>query len=333
MRYTVTLIPGDGLGTELAAIMERVVEAAGVQIDWETVPAGREAFEQFGEPLPEQTLASIRKNRVALKGRIWTPIGTGYASPDHQLRKALDLYAVCRPIRCLPGLPSRHRDVDVVLIHEGTEDVNIGLEHRVAPGVTQSIKVTTRDACLRIARYAFEYARRNGRGRITLVHKANIMKMSDGLFMRCGEEIAKEYPDVELRTIIADNACMQLVSAPQQFDVLLAQNLFGEILGNLGAGLVGGIGAVWGELCGDEGIRVFEVLHGFAPELCGRGVANPLPSLLPIVALLEHLGEQDASARLRSAISSALESGLRSQDLGGVATTEELVDAIIAHLT
>lgn len=332
MTHTVTLIPGDDPGTELAPIVKRVVAAAGVDIRWETVPAGREAFELAGDPLPEETIASIRRHRVALKGRLWTPVGTGYASPDRRLRRALDLYAVKRPVRCLPGLPSRHADVDLVVLHEGTEDVNVGLEHQVSPGVIQSIKVTTRAACLRIARYAFEYAHRHGRSQVTLVHKANIMKLSDGLFMRCGEEVAQQYPGVELRTIIADNACMQLASAPGQFDVLVAQNLFGGILADLGAGLVGGTSAVWGELCGDDGVRVFEALHGFAPELTGRGVANPLPFLLPTVALLEQLGEAEAASRLRGAISRTLQTGLRSPDLGGAATTGELAAAIIARL-
>jgi len=332
MSHTVTLIPGDSLGDELTPVVRRVVEAVGVEIHWVTAAAGREAYEATGDPLPPETLECVRRHKIALKGRIWTPIQTGYRSPDQRLHKALDLYAAKRRIQNLPGLPSRHRGVDLVITHECTEDVNVGLEHELLPGVTQSIKITTRDACLRIARYAFEFARRLGRKRVTLVHKANIMKRSDGLFIRCGEEVAADFPDIILDTMIADNACMQLVARPQQFDVLLAQNLFGEILSSVGAGLVGGISAVWGELAGDEGLRVYEVLHGFAPQLAGKGVANPLPFLMPVVAMLQHLEEAEAADRLRRAISATLEAGIMSPDLGGVADTETFASAIIERL-
>ncbi len=332
MSHQVTLIPGDSLGAELAPLVERVAEAVGVQIRWDVVSAGREAFDATGDPLPRETLERVRANRVALKGRIWTPIRTGYRSPDHRLHRALDLYAAKRRIRNLPGLRSRHQGVDLVVIHECTEDVNVGLEHELLPGVIQSIKVTTRDACLRIARYAFEFARRRGRERVTLVHKANIMKRADGLFIRCGQEVAAEYPDIAFDTLIADNACMQLVSRPQQFDVLLAQNLFGEILSSVGAGLVGGIGAVWGELAGDEDIRVYEVMHGHAPELAGKGLANPLPFLMPLVALLSHLGEEEPSARLLAAISAALEAGVSTPDMGGSADTATFTAGILDRL-
>ncbi len=332
MSHTVTFIPGDSLGDELVPVVKNVVDKLGVQIQWETAKAGRQAFEETGDPLPPETLDAIRKNKIALKGRIWTPIQTGYQSPDHRLHKALDLYAAKRRIQNLPGLPSRHEGLNLVITHECTEDVNVGVEHQLLPGVTQSIKITTRDACLRIARYAFEFARRHGRKRVTLVHKANIMKRADGLFIKCGQEVAAEYPDITLETIIADNACMQLVARPQQFDVLLAQNLFGEILSSVGAGLVGGISAVWGELAGDEGIRVYEVMHGFAPELAGKGVANPLPFLMPAVAMLRHLKEMDAANRLRNAISATLIDGIKSPDLGGDADTQTFTSAIIDRL-
>ena len=332
MSRTVTLIPGDSLGAELTPIMQRVVAAAGVDVRWEMESAGEADFAATGEPLPEGTLASSRKNKLALKGRIWTPIQTGYASPDRKLRKALDLYAVVRPIQSFRGLSGRHQNVDLVVIREGTEDVNIGLEHEIVPGVTQSIKVTTRAACERIVRFAFEYAGQQGRQQVTLVHKANIMKLSDGLFMRCGQEIAEQYPEIRFRTIIADNACMQLVSAPHQFDVLVAQNLFGEILSNLGAGLVGGISAVWGELRGDDDLRVFEVLHGIAPKLTGRCVANPLPFLQPLRALLSHLGEGEAADRLGRAISETLEAGIKTADLCGNASTDVFTNAVVDRL-
>lgn len=332
MSHTVTLIPGDSLGDELAPVVKRVVEAVGVDVQWELAAAGREAYEATGDPLPTETLDCIRRNKIALKGRIWTPIQTGYRSPDQRLHKALDLYAAKRRIQNLPGLPSRHEGVDLVIIQECTEDVNVGLEHELLPGVIQSIKITTRDACLRIARYAFEFAKRLGRERVTLVHKANIMKRSDGLFIRCGEEVAADYPEIKLDTIIADNACMQLVARPQQFDVLLAQNLFGEILSSVGAGLVGGISAVWGELAGDEDLRVYEVMHGFAPGLAGKGIANPLPFLMPVVAMLHHLGEKEGGDRLRLAVMATLQAGIKSPDLGGDADTETFTSAIIDRL-
>lgn len=332
MAHTVTLIPGDSLGPELAPVVRRVVAALGVDITWEVAEAGKSAFEATGDPLPKETLATICRNRVALKGRIGTPEKTGYKSPNMRLHKELDLYAVVRPIQNLPGLPSRFSEVDLVLIREGTEDVYAGIEHEVVPGVTQSIKVTTRAACLRICRFAFEYAKAHGRRRVTLVHKANIMKMADGLFMRCGEEVAKDFPDLRFDTIIADNACMQMVRNPRQFDVLVSQNLFGDILADLGAGIVGGIGAVWGELAGSGDLRMFEVLHGVVPGMEGKGLANPLPFLLPARALLEHLGEHEAAARLGRALTATLKDGVRTGDLGGSATTADFERAVLAHL-
>lgn len=332
MSHTVTLIPGDSLGQELAPVMRRVVAATGVSITWELAQAGHSAFQTTGDPLPPDTLDSIRRNRVALKGRILTPEKTGYKSPNVRLHRELDLFAVLRPLRNLPGLESRFDGVDVVLIREGTEDVYAGIEHEVVPGVIQSLKVTTREACLRICCFAFHWARTNGRSRVTLVHKANIMKKADGLFMRCGQEVAEGYPDIRFDTIIADNACMQMVRDPRQFDVMVSQNLFGDILADLGAGIVGGIGAVWGELGGTEDLRVFEVLHGVAPDLEGKGVANPLPFLLPARALLEHLGETEAATRLGRAMSTTLSDGIRTKDLGGTASTADFEKAVIERL-
>lgn len=334
MTHTVTLIPGDGLGHELAPVMQRILAATGVDIEWDVQAAGHVAAEasEEGDPVPPAVLASIRERRVALKGRLDTPERSGYQSPDKELREALGLYAVHRPVRNLPGLPSRFEGVDILMVREGTEDVYAGIEHEVVSGVIQSIKVTTRQACLRICRHAFGLARARGRKTVTLVHKANIMKKADGLFLRCGEEVSRDFPEIAFTSMIADNACMQMVRAPGQFDVLVSQNLFGDILSNLGAGIVGGKGAVWGELHGDDDLVVFEVLHGLAPEIEGRGVASPLPFLLPGRALLAHLGEEAAADRLEQAIEATLAAGVRTADLGGTATTAEMESAILTRI-
>ncbi len=332
MTHTVTLIPGDGIGREVAAATRRLVAATGVTIEWEEVSAGLQAFNRSGNPMPDDTVASIRRNRVALKGRILTPVGKGYESPNVRLRKELNLFAAVRPIKSQPGVPSRYRDVDLVIIRETTEDVYAGIEHRVVPGVVQSLKITTATACRRVIRFAFEFARAHGRKQLTLVHKANIMKQSDGLFIRCGEEIARDFPDVTFKTIIADNACMQMVRYPEQFDVLVAQNLFGDLLSDLGAGLVGGISAVYGLLRDDSDIHVFEAIHGLAHELEGQGVANPLTFIRPAVELLRHLGEGDAASAIDRSIAATLEAGIKTRDLGGEASTEGFVDALIARL-
>ncbi|MGM0578711.1 MAG: isocitrate/isopropylmalate dehydrogenase family protein [Myxococcota bacterium] len=332
MTHTVTLIPGDSIGREVVEATRRLVGAAGVAIEWDEVDAGETAWNRQGDALPEETVASVRRNRVALKGLIGTPVGTGYESPNVRLRKALDLFAGVRPIRHLPGLSSRYDDVDLVVVRESTEDVYAGIEHRVYPGVIQGLKVTTRAACERIVRFAFEYARRHGRRTVTLVHKANIMKQSDGLFLRVGEEIAADYDDVDFDSIIADNACMQLVRRPERFDVLVSQNLFGDLLSDLGAGLVGGVSAAWGVLRDASDVHVFEAIHGVEPHLAGRDVANPLTCITPALGLLRHLGEDEAATRIEGAIRGTLEAGVRTRDLGGSAGTREMTDAIIARL-
>ncbi|MCC6624072.1 MAG: NAD-dependent isocitrate dehydrogenase [Deltaproteobacteria bacterium] len=330
-RHTVTLIPGDSTGPELARATQRLVAAAGADIVWDEVACGRAAFEAGGNALPEALLASVRAHKVALKGRLDTPVGAGYESPNVRLRKLLGCFAAVRPIRSLRGIPSRYDDVDVVIVREATEDVYAGIEHTVVPGVVQSIKITTRAACERIVHHAFAVARRYGRKKVTLVHKANIMKKADGLFLEVGRTIAPSYPDIAFDAVIADNACMQLVRRPGQYEVLVAQNLFGDLLSDLGAGLVGGIAPVWGTLEDGQGLVVFEALHGIAHDLEGKGVANPLPFIQPAIALLRHLGEGDAAARIERGLGSALEAGVKTRDLGGSASTDEVIDAIIAR--
>jgi len=333
MAYDVTLIPGDGVGPEVARAMRRVLTATGVDLAWREVVAGRKAYERTGNALPDAVVESVRETGVALKGRFATPLGArGYESANVLLRKRLDLYAMVRPVRVMPGLRGRYEYVDFVLIREATEDVYAGIEHVVVPGVVQSIKVTTRQACERVIRFAFEYARASGRSKVTLAHKANIMKKADGLFLRCGEEIAPGYPGIAFETIIADNACMQLVRDPSRYDVIVAQNLFGDLFSDLGAGLVGGVSNVWGELRGDGPTAVFEAIHGLEDDLVGTGRANPLTLLRPAVAMLRHLGESAAADRLDAAIADTLGAGIRTPDIGGAASTDAMVDAIIARL-
>ena len=333
MSHRVTLIPGDSTGPEVARATQRFIAATGVDIAWEIASAGQAAFEATGNPLPESTIAAIRETRVALKGKLDTPIGAGYESPNVRLRKALDLYAAVRPIKSHAGLPSRYEDVDLTIVRECTEDVYAGIEHQVVPGIVQSIKITTRRACERIVRHAFAVARREGRQKVTLVHKANIMKKADGLFLDVGRGIASEFPDIAFDAVIADNACMQLVKRPNQYGVLVAQNLFGDLLSDLGAGLVGGISNVSGTLENEGGTVVFEAIHGVARHLEGKGIANPLPFIRPALALLRHLGEVDAAQRGERAVARTLEAGHRPPDLGGEVTTEGFVDLAIANLT
>lgn len=336
----VTLIPGDLTGPECARATQRLIAAAGVDIAWDEVAAGQAAFAAGGNALPDAVIASIRANRLALKGKLETPIGAGYESPNVRLRKALGLYAAVRPIRSQPGIPARYSEVDFTIVRECTEDVYAGIEHQVVPGVVQSIKITTRVACERIVRHAFRVAQREGRKKVTLVHKANIMKKADGLFLKVGHEIAAEFPEIAFDAVIADNACMQLVKRPQQYGVLVAQNLFGDLLSDLGAGLVGGIATVWGTLEGEPpdadavgpGIVVFEAIHSVAEDLGAKGIANPLPMIRAGAALVRHIGRSDAVGAIERGIAGALEAGIRTPDLGGTATTDGFVDAVIARL-
>jgi isocitrate dehydrogenase (NAD+) len=332
MAHKVTLIPGDGIGSEITGAVVRIVEAAGIAIEWDSFIAGAEALSRFGDPLPEPVLESIRKNKVALKGPLTTPVGTGFASVNVRLRKMLDLYANLRPVRNLPGLVTPFGDLDLVVVRENTEDLYSGIEHVVVPGVVESIKVITEKASTRIARFAFEYARREGRKKVTAIHKANIMKLSDGLFLECFRKVAAEYPDITADDKIVDNACMQLVMKPQQFDVLLLENLYGDIISDLAAGLVGGLGVVPGANIGELG-AVFEAVHGSAPDIAGKNLANPTAMLQTSVMMLRYLGERSAADLIeRAMIHTLAERKVRTRDLGGTASTTEYTEAVVASM-
>jgi isocitrate dehydrogenase (NAD+) len=332
MKHKITLIPGDGIGPEVTGATVSVLRAAGVQTEWEPFVVGTEALTKYGDPLPADLIESIKRNKVALKGPATTPVGTGFVSSNVRLRKALDLYANLRPIKSLKGVKSRYEDVDLIVVRENTEDLYSGLEHEVVPGVVESLKIITDRASRRIARFAFEYARREGRKRVTAIHKANIMKMSDGLFLHCFRDVAKEYPEIQADDLIVDNTCMQLVMNPNQFDVLLLENLYGDIISDLGAGLVGGLGVVPGANIGDE-MAVFEAVHGSAPNIAGRGIANPTALIQTAVLMLKHIGEREAADRIQSAIEKILAEGqVLTRDLGGQATTIEFTEAVIHSL-
>jgi len=329
MKHTITLIPGDGIGPEVTAAVVRIIEAAGVEVAWETHYAGAQALEKFGETLPADLLESIQRNKVALKGPITTPVGKGFTSVNVGLRKALDLYANLRPVRALPNVPSRYPELDLVVVRENTEDLYSGIEHVVVPGVVESIKIITEKASTRIAKYAFEYARREGRRKVTAVHKANIMKLSDGLFLDCFRNVSKDYPEIEADDKIVDNACMQLVMRPEQFDIMLLENLYGDIVSDLCAGLIGGLGLVPGANIGERG-AVFEAVHGSAPDIAGQGIANPTALLQSGLLMLRHLGERDAAEKIERAMLKVFTEGkVRTRDIGGDAKTAEFTEAII----
>src|SRR5438552_6373420 len=334
MAHQITLIPGDGIGPEVAAATVRAVEATGVAVEWGVANAGARALAETGVLLPDAVIASVERTDVGLKGPATTPIGGGYQSVNVTLRKRLDLYVNFRPVKMLPGLKSRFQDlpIDLIIFRENTEDLYSGIEHEVVTGVVESLKVITRTASARIARACFEYARREGRKRVTAVHKANIMKMSDGLFLRCCRELAAEFPEIGYDELIVDNACMQLVMRPETFDVLLLPNLYGDIVSDLAAGLVGGLGIVPGANMGDHH-AVFEAVHGTAPDIAGKGLANPTALMQSAVLMLAHLGERDAAARLHRAIYQAYATGDRlTGDVGGNASTAEFTAAVIRHL-
>lgn len=334
MTHKVTLIPGDGIGPEVAEAAQRAIEATGVKIDWHVTELSGAVMEKTGTELPEYVLESIRSTKVALKGPVTTPIAGGFKSVNVSLRKQLDLFANVRPVRRLPGIKTRYMDVpiDMVIFRENTEDLYSGLEHEITKDVTQSLKIITRYASIRIAKYAFEYARKNSRRKITAVHKANIMKLSDGLFLRCCREIAAEYPEVEYQEMIVDNASMQLVMRPEQFDLLLLPNLYGDIVSDLAAGLVGGIGIVPGANMG-ETIAVFEAVHGSAPDIAGRNLANPTALMESAVMMLRYLSEIDAAQRLEAAIEAVYTEGKHlTGDVGGSSGTKEFTDAVVAAL-
>ena len=332
MKHKITLIPGDGIGPEVTGATISVLRATGFEAEWETFVVGAEALSRFGDPLPQDLIDSIKRNKIALKGPVATPIGTGFVSSNVRLRKALDLYANLRPIKSLKGVPSRYEDIDLIVVRENTEDLYSGLEHEVVPGVVESLKIITDKASRRIAKFAFEHARLEGRKKITAVHKANIMKLSDGLFLRCFREVAEDYPEIKADDLIVDNTCMQLVINPGQFDVLLLENLYGDIVSDLCAGLIGGLGVAPGANIGEE-IAVFEAVHGAAPTIAGRGIANPTALLLSAVLMLKHLNERERAVRVQSALEKVLADGkVLTRDLGGQATTLEFTDAIIHAL-
>jgi isocitrate dehydrogenase (NAD+) len=332
MARPITLIPGDGIGPEVTEAVVRVFHVAGLDIEWERYDAGVTAFKRFNQSLPAELLASIRRTRVALKGPVTTPIAEGIPSVNVGLRKALDLYANLRPVRNLPGVASRFSNVDLVIVRENTEDLYSGLEHEVVPGVIESLKIITERASTRIARFAFEYAIANGRKRMTAVHKANIMKLGDGMFLESTRKVSREHTSITYDERIVDAACMQLVMFPERFDVLVLPNLYGDIVSDLCAGLVGGLGVVPGANIGTDA-AVFEAVHGSAPDIANKNLANPTALLLSALMMLEHLGEGAASARIRAALDRVLTDGVvRTRDLGGTATTTEFTDAICRQL-
>ncbi len=331
-KHTITLIPGDGIGPEIVAATVRIIEASGVDIEWETQIIGAQALEKFGTTIPDSTIESIKKNKVALKGPLMTPIGKGFTSVNVGLRKALDLYANVRPIKSLPNVPCRYPELDLVIVRENTEDLYAGLEHVVVPGVVESIKIITEKASTRIARYAFEFARSNARKKVTAMHKANIMKLSDGLFLECFYNVSKDYPEIEADDKIIDNACMQLVMRPEQFDVMVLENLYGDIVSDLCAGLIGGLGLAPGANIGELG-AVFEAVHGSAPDIAGQGIANPTAILMSGILMLRHLEEMDAADRVEKAMMDVFAEGnVRTKDLGGTSKTDEFATAIVEKL-
>ncbi len=334
MGHRVTLIPGDGIGPEVSEAAVMAVMATGAPIEWERVELSARIIEQTRQELPEWVLESLRRTRVGLKGPVTTPVGEGFQSVNVALRKQLDLYVNFRPVRSIPGVRTRYSDtfIDLVIFRENTEDLYAGLEHEVVRDVVTSLKVITRAASTRIARYAFGWARQNGRRRIHAVHKANIMKLGDGLFLRCCREVAREFPEIEYRELIVDNAAMQMVLRPESFDVLLMPNLYGDIVSDLAAGLVGGLGLVPGANLGDD-CALFEAVHGSAPDIAGKGIANPTALMLSAVLMLEYLGEREAARRLRYAIERTYADGANlTPDVGGGATTAQFTDAVIRNL-
>jgi isocitrate dehydrogenase (NAD+) len=327
MAHTITLIPGDGIGPEVAQATRRVLEASGVAIEWDVQEAGAAVAETRGTTLPEEVLTSIRRNKVALKGPIGTPIGKGFKSVNVTLRQALDLYANVRPIRSLPGLEPRFEGTDIVIVRENTEDLYAGHELMIMPGVAQSVKLITAPACTRICEYAFDYADRMGRKRVSVVHKANIMKLSDGLLLECFRKVAQKHPRIEPMEVIVDACAMQMVKNANKLDVIVTENLYGDILSDLGAGLVGGLGIVPGANIGVDA-AVFEAVHGTAPDIAGRGLANPTALVQSGVMMLHHLGEHAAAERIEKGLLATYATGIRTGDLGGTAGTEEFTRAL-----
>ncbi|MGA2813083.1 MAG: isocitrate dehydrogenase (NAD(+)) [Candidatus Acidiferrum sp.] len=332
MRHKVTLIAGEGIGPEVAAAVRRILEASGVLIDWEEIQGRTDSSQDQGQVINQVAVEAVRRNHVALKGPMATAIAGGAPSVNVALRRTLDLYSNVRPVKNLPGVSSRYDNVDIVLIRENTEDLYSGLEHEVVPGVVESLKIITERASTRIARFAFEYARKYGRKKIHAIHKANIMKLSDGLFLKSIRAVAEHHPETEYKEMIVDNACMQMVLNPQQFDMLLLPNLYGDVMSDLCAGLVGGLGVVPSANMGDE-CAMFEAVHGTAPDIAGKGLANPTALLMSSILMLDHLGERSAARRVEAALDKVYREGKHhTRDLGGTAGTKEFTDAIIGAL-
>jgi isocitrate dehydrogenase (NAD+) len=335
MRHKVTLLPGEGIGPEVSAAARRILEAAGVQIDWDEIGARAENTDKGTERgvfVNAAAVESVRRNHVALKGPMATAIAGGAPSVNVALRKTLDLYANLRPVKNLPGVKSRVDNVDIVLVRENTEDLYSGLEHEVVPGVVESLKIITERASTRIARFAFAYAIKNGRKKIHAIHKANIMKLSDGLFLKSIRAVAEQHPEIEYKEMIVDNACMQIVMNPQQFDMLLLPNLYGDVMSDLAAGLVGGLGVVPSGNIGDE-CAMFEAVHGTAPDIAGKGLANPTALVMSSILMLNYLGERSAAVRIEAALDAVYRAGGHMTcDLGGTTGTNEFTDAVIAAL-
>jgi isocitrate dehydrogenase (NAD+) len=329
MTYRITLIPGDGIGPEVTQAAVRILEATGLKFEWETYHAGAEAYEKYHEYIPKELIQSIERTRVALKGPVTTPIGGGFASINVELRKRFELYANFRPIRNLPHIPTRYPDVDLIIVRENTEGLYSGIEHEVVPGVVESLKIITAKASTRIARFAFEYARNNKRKKVHAIHKANIMKLSDGLFLRCSRDVAKEYPEISYGEHIVDNTCMQLVMNPYQYDILLLENLYGDIISDLCAAFVGGLGFVPGANIGDE-CAIFEAVHGSAPDIAGKNIANPTAVIRSSLLMLRHIGEHEAALKIRNALEKVYRDRDKlTRDIGGKAGTSEFADHVI----
>ena len=332
MAHKVTLIPGDGIGHEVMDATIRILEASGVKFDWETIQAGAEAYEKYHEYIPKELSQSIERTRVALKGPITTPIGGGFASINVQLRKQFELYSNFRPIYNLPHIPTRYPNVDLIIVRENTESLYSGIEHEVVPGVVESLKIITEKASTRIARFAFKYARENQRKKIHAIHKANIMKLSDGLFLRCCRNVAKEYPEITYGEHIVDNTCMQLVMNPYQYDVLVMENLYGDIISDLCAAFVGGLGLVPSANLGDT-CAIFEAVHGSAPDIAGKNMANPTALLRSSLLMLKHLGEHEAEAKIKRALDNVYRTREKlTRDVGGQAGTSQFADSVIEEM-
>lgn len=332
MKHKITLIPGDGIGPEVTKPTLEIIKAAGVKIEWETHLAGAEALKKHGTTIPKSLMDSFEKNRVALKGPVTTPVGEGFPSVNVELRRTFDLYANLRPIKNLPGVRARYQGIDLIVVRENTEGLYSGIEHEVIPGVVESLKIITERASTKIAKFAFDYARSNNRKKVTAVHKANIMKLSDGLFLECARRMSAKYKSIDFSDVIVDNACLQLVIDPWKFDVLLLENLYGDIVSDLAAGLVGGLGVVAGANIGDRH-ALFEPVHGSAPDIKGKNIANPAAMIQAAVMMLHHISEKKAAGKISEAMETVLLKGeVLTPDLGGVATTKQFTQAIIREI-